>query len=259
MKKLLTTLFMLVLAVSCFAFTATVQNVESFSSKAGPAGEIFIAEDFAGELSGVTMTVTLTNSALWYTVTDSNLVSNSYKDSGVFPSALGIIGTNRIIVSFPVYSPLDPVVVRLTNVWINSQYFERETDATAKFSAVVYGYPIERSGVVLAHWTPSDDPGGPVIPLDKTYLKYFSCVGKWWTGAVLINDTGGPVDVQVKFTLEDGTGFTNIYTVAPGTGEVLPLYADPRIQGHSGYIRATVPPGCGFNLLIGDGNQMSGL
>ena len=259
MKKLLLIIVPLILLLvppPAAAYTVTVQNPESFSSKAGPAGDVMIIEDFAGELSGVTMTVRLQNVALWYTITEQNLVSQSYTDSGgLFPTALGIIGTNRITISFPAYTGPSPAVIRLTNVWVNSQYLDSEADVKADFMAVIYGIPVERNGVVLAHWTP--EMGNPTdIPLNKSYLRYWSCEGKWWAGAALMNDSSAPADIGLAFHTRAGQEVSVSYRVPAGGTEIVAFYNDPRLAGHSGYVRITVPPGCEASLLLGDGTQM---
>ncbi len=253
-KSLLIALFCLVF-FQAGAFVVTVQNQTTFSSLGGQVGDLMLVEDYAGELANTTVTIRLKNSSLWYTLSEDNIVTTSYaRNSESFPVILGIIGTNIIKITFPQNTLSGGVaIVKITNIWVNTQYEEGDYDILADVSAVVYGDIVTYSDIVLGHKFSEEEAVS--IPIDRKYLAYFSNEGNWWSAGVFINDTDSKQTFTIDFFFEEDS-VSKTYSAEPHSKKVLPFYSDPTLRGGSGYLRVYLPPGTDFITLCGDGTQL---
>lgn len=146
-------------------------------------------------------------------------------------------------------------IVKITNVWVNTQYQSGDYDILADISAVVYGDIVTYSDIVLGHKYTADPPDENDIPVDRKYIAYFCNSGNWWSAGVFINDTDNEQTVTVNFIL-GGDTVSKTYTVPAHSQKVLPFYSDPTLAGGTGYLRVYLPPGTNFITLCGDGTQL---
>lgn len=259
MKKLLRLLIPLVLLTSMKApaFDAVVQNDHTFTSDKTVLPPIVLHEQFGGELSGVTVRVQMHNCVLNRTLLPE--VNLSAYPEAATPVIDGLYGSDIILLRFPIrVNPIESALIQLQDVPIMVDA-EGESDITADFSATILNIYVLKEGIRLSHYE-------PVTPA-RVVLKYFNSSGKWWSGAVLTNDTDMETDVNLTFRM-NGMVLTRAVSVPARDMLIVAFYDDyggegylpiPELDDQRGYVKAELPPGCELTVLAGDGTQMVSL
>lgn len=248
-------LFLMIFTFAAQAYVVSAQNPTEFNSVSGSVADILIAEEWPGELANTTITIRLKNTALWYTLTTENVWTTSYaRNSAQFPSILGIIGTNTLKLNLPETTLSGGVaVVKIVNIWVNTQFESGDYDVLADVSAVIQGDIVTYPDIDLGHKFVTDVT--TTIPLDKKYMAYFTNDAAWWSAAVLINDTDTNKDITVTFVLTAST-LTRTYSVSSHSQKILDFFNDSALSGQTGYLKVYLPPGTDFMTLCGDGTQL---
>ena len=257
MKKILFIIIPFILLMvppPALAYGVVVQNDQTFSTLKTTLPDVLVTEEFGGELSGTTLRIQLHNAILNRTLlAEANLTASP---AAALPIVDGLFGSDTIVLKFPTRTNFaEDAYVWLQNVPIRADS-DIPIDITADFSATVLNVFVQKEGIVLAHYSPRGEV--------TTEIKYFTSAGKWWSGAVLINDTSDEKTVKLRFQF-NGQELSREVTVQPHSLLVMGFYqgADserfltvPPLDGQTGYVRAEIPPGCSFQVLLGDGTQM---